>query len=334
MVQRNDPDRPVRRRADERRRFRGARRRDQFRDRAGARRSRDARRRQQRRRSLEQRDPQGRPAADRERNLCGAPGHSRDDDDARSQQPRDRARASVRARGRQPVALGIRAVRQHPALQRAENARAERSRDRGRRRCRRGARRRGLVLHPRPDDRPAAGQDRRRLSARRNSGAGARRLQLGRPDRQASRCSPTPCRSARWPTRRSGTATSTPASSRASCPRTSRSWPRPPRRPTAAMPGASARSCSRRAIPFRQTCANSARRPTTSRRSPPPSVRAAATPRRTTATSCASCWRPRTAANGCSRCASSSPPTPRSRRSSLCRTRANTFRSTRAAPTA
>ena len=124
VVQRHHPDRSLRRGPHGRRRFRSARRRDQFRHRAGARGSRAARRRRRHRRSAGQRHAQDRPPAAARRSHRHPAGHSGFDHDARRRQPRDRARAPVRAGRGQPLALAIGALRQHSALQCAEDAHA------------------------------------------------------------------------------------------------------------------------------------------------------------------------------------------------------------------
>ncbi len=70
-------------------------------------------------------------------------------------------------------------------------------------------------------------------------------------------------------------ATPTPASRRASFPRTSRCCPRPRARPPAAIAGTSERSSPRRASPSARSCASSAPPPRRPRRSPARSARAA-----------------------------------------------------------
>ncbi len=181
VVQRHHPDRSLRRGPHGRRRFCSARRRDQFRHRAGARGSRVARRRRRHRGSAGQRHAQERPPAAARRDHRHAAGHSGFDHHARRQQPRDRARAPVRAGRGQSFALAIGALRQHSALQCAEDAHAVRRGGRRGRGRRHRARRGSVVLHPRSLHRAAAGEDRRRGGDRRDPRARARGRQLGRP---------------------------------------------------------------------------------------------------------------------------------------------------------
>ena len=117
MVQRHHPDRSLRRSPDGRRGFRRTGWRDQFRHRAGAGGSNIARRRRRHRRAYRQCRAQERPPAACGRGQRRASGHSRIHHDAWRRQSRDRARASVHPGRRQPLAVAVGTVRQHPSVQ-------------------------------------------------------------------------------------------------------------------------------------------------------------------------------------------------------------------------
>ena len=180
MVQRHDPDRPVRRCPHGRRRVRGARRRDQFRRRARARRGGAARRR---RRSVRQRD---RARATGCRRSAKSRRAGRSSGSAPTTRGPATARSCACARSSEIagnlVAVGLRTLRQHPALQRPQDA-ARRPTPAAtparRRRRRRRAGRRSLLRHPRPRHGAAARQDRRRPRPRATSSRGCAKPPIG-----------------------------------------------------------------------------------------------------------------------------------------------------------
>ena len=230
VVFRHNPDRSLRRGPDGRRRFRVARRRDQFRHRAGARRERAARRhrrdrRQARRTARADRLP---PAGETNaaRQVIRVSHHQP------RRRPRGGARAPVRARLRQPDAVGIRVRRQHPALQSRRSMLAD-----GRRRRRAGRRAAG-ARSPTPKSPSSRAISRRCCRASRSPAplpiddVIARVRDTAELDRRhaGSRyqvASVAARRRRRSPMPPTATPTPMPASRPASFPRTSRCCPRP-----------------------------------------------------------------------------------------------------------